>query len=109
MIFIGERINTGFKDVKAAVENKDADVLKSWAVKQTKAGATYLDVNLGAVSSKPEDLCWMIEQVQAVSDLPLSIDTNKPSMLKEAVPMCKKPPLINSTRRARVDALLRGG
>ena len=26
MIFIGERINTGFKDVKAAVENKDADV-----------------------------------------------------------------------------------
>ena len=97
MIFIGERINTGFKDIKAAVENKDADVLKEWAVKQTKAGATYLDVNLGAVSSKPEDLCWMIEQVQAASDLPLSIDTNKPSMLKEAVPLCKKPPLINST------------
>ena len=97
MIFIGERINTGFKDVKAAVENKDADVLKEWAVKQQKAGATYLDVNLGAVSSKPEDLCWMIEQVQAASDLPISIDTNKPSMLKEAVPLCKKPPLINST------------
>ena len=97
MIFIGERINTGFKDIKAAVENKDADVLKEWAVKQTKAGATYLDVNLGAVSSKPEDLCWMIEQVQAASDLPISIDTNKPSMLKEAVPLCKKPPLINST------------
>ncbi|GAI82113.1 unnamed protein product, partial [marine sediment metagenome] len=78
MIFIGERINTGFKDVKAAVENKDADVIKKWAVKQTEAGATYLDVNLGAVSSKPEDLCWMIEQVQAASDLPISIDTNKP-------------------------------
>ena len=97
MIFIGERINTGFKDIKAAVENKDGDVLKQWAVRQTKAGATYLDVNLGAVSSKPEDLCWMIEEVQAASDLPLSIDTNKPSMLKEAVPLCKKPPLINST------------
>ena len=97
MIFIGERINTGFKEIKAAVQNKDADVLKEWAVKQTKAGATYLDVNLGAVSSKPEDLCWMIEQVQAASDLPISIDTNKPSMLKEAVPLCKKPPLINST------------
>jgi len=97
MIFIGERINTGFKDVKAAVENKDADVIKKWAVKQTEAGATYLDVNLGAVSSKPEDLCWMIEQVQAASDLPISIDTNKSVMLKEAVPLCKKPPLINST------------
>jgi 5-methyltetrahydrofolate corrinoid/iron sulfur protein methyltransferase len=97
MIFIGERINTGFKAVKAAVLNKDADVLKELAVRQTKAGATYLDVNLGAVSNKTEDLLWMIDAVQSATDLPISIDTNKPSMLREAVAMCKKPPLINST------------
>jgi 5-methyltetrahydrofolate corrinoid/iron sulfur protein methyltransferase len=97
MIFIGERINTGFKEVKAAVLNRDADVLKQLAVKQTKAGATYLDVNLGAVSNKTEDLLWMIETVQSATDLPISIDTNKPSMLREAVAICKKPPLINST------------
>jgi 5-methyltetrahydrofolate corrinoid/iron sulfur protein methyltransferase len=97
MIFIGERINTGFKEVKAAVLNKDADVIKQLAIKQTKAGATYLDVNLGAVSNKTEDLLWMIEAVQSASDLPISIDTNKPSMLREAVAICKKPPLINST------------
>ena len=96
MIFIGERINTGFKDVKAAVQNKEADVLKEWAVKQTKAGATYLDVNLGAVSNKPEDLCWMIESVQEVVDTSISIDNNKPALIKEALPVCKKPPLINS-------------
>jgi 5-methyltetrahydrofolate corrinoid/iron sulfur protein methyltransferase len=35
--------------------------------------------------------------VQSVSELPISIDTNKYPMLKEAVPLCKKPPLINST------------
>jgi 5-methyltetrahydrofolate corrinoid/iron sulfur protein methyltransferase len=97
MIFIGERINTGFKEIKAAVLAHDASAIKEWAVKQTKAKATYLDVNLGAASSKVEDLCWMIEQVQSVSDLPISIDTNKYPMLKEAVPLCKKPPLINST------------
>jgi 5-methyltetrahydrofolate corrinoid/iron sulfur protein methyltransferase len=97
MIFIGERINTGFKEIKGAVLNRDADVLKQWAVRQTKAGATYLDVNLGAVSSKIEDLLWMIEQVQSASDLPISIDINKPAMLKEAVALCKKPPIINST------------
>jgi 5-methyltetrahydrofolate corrinoid/iron sulfur protein methyltransferase len=97
MIFIGERINTGFKEVKAAVLAHDASVIKEWAVKQTKAKATYLDVNLGAASAKVEDLCWMIEQVQSASDLPISIDTNKYPMLKEAVPLCKKPPLINST------------
>ena len=97
MIFIGERINTGFKEVKAAVLAHDASVIKEWAVKQTKAKATYLDVNLGAASAKVEDLCWMIEQVQSASELPISIDTNKYPMLKEAVPLCKKPPLINST------------
>jgi 5-methyltetrahydrofolate corrinoid/iron sulfur protein methyltransferase len=97
MIFIGERINTGFKEIKAAVLAHDASVIKEWAVKQTKAKATYLDVNLGAASAKVEDLCWMIEQVQSASELPISIDTNKYPMLKEAVPLCKKPPLINST------------
>jgi len=97
MIFIGERINTSFKEVKAAVLAHDASVIKEWAVKQTKAKATYLDVNLGAASAKVEDLCWMIEQVQSASELPISIDTNKYPMLKEAVPLCKKPPLINST------------
>jgi 5-methyltetrahydrofolate corrinoid/iron sulfur protein methyltransferase len=77
-------------------------VIKEWAVKQTKAKATYLDVNLGAASNKVEDLCWMIEQVQAVTDVPISIDTNKYPMLKEAVPLCKKPPLINSTTAIEV-------
>lgn len=96
MILIGERINAGFKDIKAAIEKKDGSVIKEWARKQAKANATYLDVNLGTASNKPEDLCWMIEQVQSEVDLPISIDNNKISMLKEAIPVCKKPPLINS-------------
>jgi len=97
MIFIGERINTGFKEIKAAVLAHDASVIKEWAKRQAACKATYIDVNLGAASNKAEDLCWMIEQVQSVTDVPISIDTNKYPMLKEAVPMCKKPPLINST------------
>ena len=68
MIFVGERINTGFKDIKQAVIDKDPKPLQEWAKKQTEAGADYLDVNLGAVSTKPEDMCWMIESVQAVVD-----------------------------------------
>lgn len=100
MIFIGERINTGFKDIKAAVMNKDGDPIKEWARKQTDAKASYLDVNLGAVSNKPEDLCWMIEMVQEEVDTPISIDTNKPVILKEAIAVCKKPPLVNSTTAA---------
>jgi 5-methyltetrahydrofolate corrinoid/iron sulfur protein methyltransferase len=97
MILIGERVNAGFKDVKNAIINKDAKVIKGWARKQADAGASYIDVNLGTASNKAEDLCWMIDMVQEEVDTPISIDNNKPNMLKEAVKVCKKPPLINST------------
>jgi 5-methyltetrahydrofolate corrinoid/iron sulfur protein methyltransferase len=101
MIFIGERINTGFKDIKQAVLDKNPAPLQDWARKQSAAGAHYLDVNLGAVSGKPEDMVWMIEQVQAVTDTPICIDTNKVAILKEAVKVCKHPPLLNSTTAAK--------
>ena len=108
MIFIGERINTGFKDIKQAVMEKDPAPLQAWARKQTEAGATYLDVNLGAVSGKPEDMCWMIETVQDAVDTPICIDTNKPKILAEAIKVCKKPALINSTTAAdeKLDAVM---
>jgi 5-methyltetrahydrofolate corrinoid/iron sulfur protein methyltransferase len=97
MILIGERINTGFKDIKQAVLDKTPAPLQDWAKQQAAAGAHYLDVNLGAVSGNPADMIWMIEQVQAVVDTPISIDTNKLAILKEAIKVCKRPPLINST------------
>ena len=100
MIFIGERINTGFKDIKAAVEEKNPAAIHEWAKKQTEAGASYLDVNLGAISSDPADMCWMIEQTQSAVDTPISIDTNKPAILAEAIKVCNKPPLINSSTAA---------
>jgi len=101
MILIGERINAGFKDIKAAIVNKDADVIKQWARKQADAKADYIDVNMGTASKDPEDLCWMIEAVQEeVPDVSISIDINKPEILKKALPVCKKPPLVNSTTAA---------
>ena len=96
MIFIGERINAGFKDIRSAIEAKDPEPIKQWALKQSRAGASYLDVNMGTASNKAEDLCWMIECVQDVTETPISIDNNRPAMIKEALPVCKKPPLINS-------------
>jgi len=97
VIFIGERINTGFADIKRAVLEKDPQPVQQWAVKQANAGATYLDVNLGAVSSSPDDMCWMIENVQQVVDTPICIDSNKPRIIAEAIGVCKRKPLVNST------------
>lgn len=108
MIFIGERINTGFKDVKQAVMDKNPAPLQKWARRQAKAGATFLDVNLGAVSAKPEDMCWMIETVQDAVETPICIDTNKPNILAEAIKVCRPGMLINSTTAAdeKLDAMM---
>jgi 5-methyltetrahydrofolate corrinoid/iron sulfur protein methyltransferase len=108
MIFIGERINTGFKDIKQGVLDRDPKPLQEWARKQTEAGASYLDVNLGAVSSKAEDMIWMIESVQDAVDTPVSIDSNKPEIVAEAIKVCKQTPLINSTTAAeeKLDAIM---
>jgi 5-methyltetrahydrofolate corrinoid/iron sulfur protein methyltransferase len=108
MIFVGERINTGFKDIKQAVLDKDPKPIQEWARKQTDAGANYLDVNLGAVSSKPEDMCWMIEAVQAAVDTSICIDSNKPNIIAEAIKVCKKKVLINSTTATdeKLDAIM---
>ncbi len=47
MIAVGERINGMFKDVKKAIRNKDKSVLQDLALRQTKEGAKYLDINTG--------------------------------------------------------------
>jgi 5-methyltetrahydrofolate corrinoid/iron sulfur protein methyltransferase len=108
MILIGERINGGFKDIKEAIANRDPKVIRSWAKIQADAGATYIDVNMGAASSEAADLVWMIEQVESEVSVPVSIDNNKPDILKEAVRHCKLPPLINSTVavESKLDAIM---
>ena len=108
MILIGERINTGFKDIKQAVMDKDPAPLQAWAEKQTAAGASFLDVNLGAVSADPADMCWMIETVQAAVETPICLDTNKPNILAEAIKACRPGALINSTTAAaeKLDAMM---
>jgi len=108
MIFIGERINTGFKDIKQAVMDKDPAPLQKWAKKQAEAGAAFLDVNLGAVSADPADMCWMIETVQDAAETPVCIDTNKPNILAEAIKVARPGALINSTTAAdeKLDAMM---
>src|SRR6185369_16779606 len=45
---IGERINPGFKSTRALFDNSDLPGIQALAVKQAQAGASYLNVNIGA-------------------------------------------------------------
>lgn len=109
MIIIGEKINGTRKAVADAISERDADFIKRLAESQDKAGSDYLDVNAGSTPDRePEDLAWLVENTQAVSDLPLCLDSANPAALKACLAITSKTPLINSLsgEKARIEGVL---
>lgn len=97
-VLIGERINpTGKKKIKEALRDKNYDYILQEGVKQTDAGAHVLDVNAGLPEiDEAEALAHIVGELQAVTDLPLQIDTTDPSALERALRIYNGKPLINS-------------
>lgn len=72
---IGERINPGFKSTKALFENEDLPGIQALAVKQAEAGASWLNVNIGARALTDADFMGrVIRAIQAVVTTPVSFD-----------------------------------
>jgi 5-methyltetrahydrofolate--homocysteine methyltransferase len=72
---IGERINPGFKSTKALFDNEDIAGIQALAVKQAEAGASWLNVNIGArAKTDPQWMASVIRAIQQVVSVPLSID-----------------------------------
>ncbi len=94
---IGERINTTLKKVQAATVARDAEYIKDDVMKQTEAGATYIDVNAGArIGHEEEDMRWLLEVVQQATSLPLCLDSPDPNILEMAYGLVSQKPMINS-------------
>lgn len=109
---IGERINpTGRKKLAAELEAGDFSTVEKDALEQVACGATVLDVNSGAVFSnrmaedpryadnnfvEPPLMRELILRVQAVTDVPLCIDSSVPDALEAGLSVCNGRPLLNS-------------
>jgi 5-methyltetrahydrofolate--homocysteine methyltransferase len=97
MKIIGEKINGTRKRVAQAISESDADFIKDLAEKQVEAGSTWLDVNAGTHPDRePDDLIWLIENIQSVVDIPLALDSANPKALNAAIKAVDKTPMINS-------------
>ena len=82
MIIIAERINGMFSDVKQAIAEKDTKVIQELARRQTEAGATYLDVNVGtAAADQAAAMQWLIETIQETCSTGLCLDSQKPNVI----------------------------
>ncbi len=94
---IGERINTSRKLVQAAVAERNADYIIDDVKKQQEAGANYIDVNAGArIGHEAGDMKWLIDTIQPIATVPLTLDSPDPAVLEMAVKMVDKTPMINS-------------
>ncbi len=82
MILIAERINGMFQDVKQAIAEKDKKVIQDLARRQTEAGATYLDVNVGTAAADQEGtIQWLVETIQETCTTPICLDSQKPDVI----------------------------
>lgn len=97
MIIIGEKINGTIPAVKEAIEKRDAAFIADRAVKQTEAGASFIDV---CASTAPEyeigTLKWLMEVVQDATDTPLCIDSPNPRVIEAVFKYANKPGMLNS-------------
>ncbi len=95
---IGERLNpTGKKRFREALVAQDMTYLLGVAAAQQEQGADVLDVNVGTPEiDEPTLLPAVVAEVQAVSDLPLQIDTSDPVAMENALRPYIGKPLLNS-------------
>ena len=97
-VMIGERINpTGRKLLAEEMKAGDFSRVEADAVAQVAAGAHMLDVNAGIpLADEPALLARAVQLVQAVTDVPLSIDSSIVEALEAGLAVYQGKPLVNS-------------
>jgi cobalamin-dependent methionine synthase I len=99
MYIIGENIHIISQAVKDALRDRDREFFMALAQKQVEAGAKAIDVNLGPRKKDWEEVFpWMVQTLEAVVDVPLSIDTTNVNGMEVALKtVTKAQPILNST------------
>jgi 5-methyltetrahydrofolate corrinoid/iron sulfur protein methyltransferase len=109
MIAIGESIHVISPRVREAIEGRDGAFIQGLALKQVAGGAQMLDLNIGPQKKAgPEVMAWMVDVIQKMTDVPLSLDTTNAAAMEAGLKVVKKKALINSTDATpqRLEALM---
>jgi methanogenic corrinoid protein MtbC1/uroporphyrinogen-III decarboxylase len=110
LVIIGERINpTGRKNLAQAIEAGDLRLLQEEAVRQVKEGAHIVDVNVGVSGiDEARMLKEAVLAIQAVTDVPLCLDSALPGALEAALRVYRGKAIVNSVNgeKQRLDQVL---
>ena len=97
-MIVGERINpTGKKKLQAELREGNLDLVCEFARNQEADGASILDINvgMGGIDEK-KTMLNVLEEVLAITDLPLCIDTSSEEVMEAALRRYPGRALINS-------------
>jgi len=97
VLIIGENIHIIAPKVKEAIERGDRAVIQDLARRQVEAGAGILDLNIGPQRKLGHEIMpWIVEAVQEVVDVPLSLDTTNLAAMEAGLRVCRQPGMLNS-------------
>lgn len=96
MIIIVENLNTRNSVYMDAVRRKDRKTIAEIMKKLKESGADIINLQCSLDGIGDEDtLPWVAEILYDFSEAGVSLDSRNNQALKKAIPLCKRPPLIN--------------
>ena len=100
-VTIGERIHCIAPTIRKAMDERDPAPILERAAAQIKAGATYLDVNIGpAEKDGPERMMWAVKLLQEnFNNVPLALDTANMKAIEAGIKVYNRTngkPIVNS-------------
>ena len=100
-VTIGERIHCIAPAIRKAMDERDPAPILERAAAQIKAGATYLDVNIGpAEKDGPERMMWAVKLLQEnFNNVPLALDTANMKAIEAGIKVYNRAngkPIVNS-------------
>ena len=100
-VTIGERIHCIAPVIRKAMDERDPKPILERAAAQIKAGATYLDVNIGpAEKDGPERMMWAVKLLQEnFNNVPLALDTANKKAIEAGIKVYNRTngkPIVNS-------------
>ncbi|MGA2985061.1 MAG: dihydropteroate synthase [Terriglobia bacterium] len=110
-----KHVAVAVRDAMSGVEpvvSEGKEYLRTLAERQINTGADFLDINVDEVSLRHKEqlaaMCWLVQFIEALSPIPLSIDSSNVDTIRAGVEACAGkagPPMLNSASLERLEAL----
>ncbi|HEJ83320.1 MAG TPA: dihydropteroate synthase [Desulfobacteraceae bacterium] len=109
MQIIADNIQITDPRIAQALDEMDPLPIQDLARQCEQAGADIIDINPGPLTRDGEmKMTFLVEAVQEVCHLPLSLDTSNPSAMAAGLRVCREKPIVNgfSLGPAKIEKIL---